>query len=50
MATAVARHAGARFVVVTDVNPWRLELAKKMGATRTVNVKTEKLEDIQREL
>ena len=50
MATAVARHAGARFVVVTDVNPWRLELAKKMGATRAVNVKTETLEDVQREL
>ncbi|MCA9027519.1 MAG: L-threonine 3-dehydrogenase [Planctomycetaceae bacterium] len=38
MATAVVRHAGARFVVVTDVNPWRLELAKQMGATRTINV------------
>ena len=38
MATAVVRHAGARYVVVTDVNPWRLELAKKMGATRTINV------------
>ena len=50
MATAVARHAGARFVVVTDVNPWRLELARKMGATRAVNVKTETLEDVQREL
>ncbi len=38
MAAAVVKHAGARFVVVTDVNPWRLELAKKMGATRVVNV------------
>ncbi len=32
MATAIAQYAGARYVVVTDVNPWRLELAKKMGA------------------
>ncbi len=38
MATAVCQHAGARYVVVTDVNPWRLELAKRMGATRTLNV------------
>ncbi len=50
MACAVARHAGARFVAVTDVNPWRLELARRMGATRTVDVRTEKLEDVQREL
>ncbi|MEE9209388.1 MAG: L-threonine 3-dehydrogenase [Kiloniellales bacterium] len=38
MATAVARHVGARFVVVTDVNDYRLDLAAKMGATRIVNV------------
>jgi threonine 3-dehydrogenase len=50
MAAAVVRHAGARYVVVTDVNPWRLELAHHMGATRTVNVKEEKLADVQREL
>ena len=50
MATAVARHAGARHVVVTDVNPWRLELARRMGATRAVDVRTEKLPDVQREL
>ena len=37
MAAAVAVHAGARFVVVTDVNPYRLELAQKMGATLTVD-------------
>lgn len=43
MAAAVCRFGGAREVVVTDVNPWRLELAKKMGATRTVNVKEESL-------
>jgi threonine 3-dehydrogenase len=50
MAAAVARHAGARFVVVTDVNPWRLELAKKLGATRVVDVRSERLPDVQREL
>ena len=50
MAAAVARYAGARHVVVTDINPWRLELAQKLGATRTVNVSQEKLADVQREL
>ena len=50
MAAAVVKHAGARYVVVTDVNPWRLELAKKMGATRVVDVRNEKLEDVQKEL
>ncbi len=50
MATAVAQYAGARYVVVTDVNPWRLELAKKMGATRTVDVRTERIADVQKEL
>lgn len=50
MAAAVAKHAGARFVVVTDVNPWRLELAKKVGATRVVDVRDEKLADVQKEL
>jgi threonine 3-dehydrogenase len=47
---AIARHAGARHVVVTDVNPYRLELAKRMGATRVVNVSQESLADVQREL
>ena len=46
MATAIVRHAGARFVVVTDVNPYRLELAQKMGATRAVDVSKEKLQDV----
>jgi threonine 3-dehydrogenase len=50
MAAAVARHAGARYVVVTDINPWRLDLAKRMGASRTVNVQQERLGDVQREL
>ena len=50
MAAAVAHHAGARFVVVTDVNPYRLELARKMGVTRAVDVRSEKLPDVQKEL
>ena len=50
MAAAVARHASARNVVVTDVNPWRLDLAKQLGATRVVDVRSESLSDVQREL
>ena len=44
MAAAIAKFSGARHVVVTDMNPYRLELAKKLGATRTVNLKEEKLQ------
>lgn len=50
MAAAVARHVGARHVVITDVNEYRLDLAKKMGVTRAVNVAQEKLEDVMAEL
>jgi threonine 3-dehydrogenase len=50
MAAAIARHVGARNVVVTDVNDYRLGLAKKLGATRTVNVARENLPDIMHEL
>ena len=50
MAAAVARHAGARFVVVTDINPFRLELARKMGATMTVDVRSESVADAQEKL
>ena len=50
MAAAVVRYAGARYVVVTDVNPWRLELAKRMGATQVVDVRSESVADVQREL
>jgi threonine 3-dehydrogenase len=50
MAAAVVRHAGARHVVITDVNPSRLELARRMGVTRAVDVRTEKLTDVQHEL
>jgi threonine 3-dehydrogenase len=50
MATAIARHAGARHVVVTDVNPYRLKLAKKMGATLALDVGRQKIEDAQKKL
>ncbi len=50
MAAAIAKHAGARYVVITDVNPYRLELAEKMGVTRAVNVSKKKLTDVMKEL
>ncbi len=50
MAAAIAKHVGARNVVITDINPWRLELALRMGATRAVNVSKESLKDVQHEL
>lgn len=50
MAAAVARHAGARYVVVTDVNPYRLELAKKIGVTATIDSRNTSIKDIQQQL
>jgi len=50
MAVAIARYAGARHVVITDVNPYRLELARQMGATRAVDVRTESLNDVMKDL
>ena len=50
MATAVVRHAGARHVVVTDLNPYRLELARRMGATLALDPREGDLADVQREL
>ena len=50
MAAAVVRHAGARHVVITDVNPYRLELARKMEVTRAVNTAETPLAAIQKEL
>jgi threonine 3-dehydrogenase len=50
MAAAVARHAGARYVVITDLNPCRLKLAESMGVTRAINVKQARLPDVQKEL
>jgi threonine 3-dehydrogenase len=50
MAVAVVRHAGARHVVITDVNPYRLELAKKMGATLALDVRKETIAGAQKNL
>jgi threonine 3-dehydrogenase len=50
MAAAICRHIGARHVVLTDVNEYRLDLGKKLGATRTVNVAKENLEDVMKGL
>ncbi len=50
MGAAIAKHAGARYVVITDVNDHRLALAKQMGATVAVNVQREKLRDVQAQL
>ncbi len=50
MAATVCRHAGARHVVVTDINPSRLQMAASMGATRVVDVRSENLDAVQAEL
>jgi len=50
MAAAIAKHAGARYIVVTDVNPWRLELAKKAGVTFAIDVSKQSVAQAQKEL
>jgi threonine 3-dehydrogenase len=50
MAAAVVKHAGARFVVITDVNESRLDIARKLGADVTVNVTNRRLVDVQKKL
>ncbi|MBI5250567.1 MAG: zinc-binding dehydrogenase, partial [Desulfomonile tiedjei] len=50
MATAIVRLAGARYVVVTDVNPYRLDLAKKMGATLALDVRHDRIAEAQKKL
>lgn len=50
MAAAVVRHAGARHVVVTDINDYRLEIAQNMGATLAINVKDRDIASVQKEL
>lgn len=50
MAVAVVQHAGARNAVITDVNPYRLEIAGKMGASRAVNIAREDLSQVMKEL
>ena len=50
MAVAIARYAGARHIVITDVNDFRLDLARKMGATRAINVTTTSIDETMKEL
>jgi threonine 3-dehydrogenase len=50
MAAAIVKHAGARFVVITDVNPWRLELARKLGVTVALDVREKDIQTVQSEL
>src|SRR5215468_6146587 len=50
MAAAVAKHAGARHVVITDLNPYRLELARRVGVTQAIDPRDRKLSDVQKEL
>ncbi len=50
MAAAIVRHAGARHVVVTDIVPYRLELARKLGATLTLDVNSQRIAEAQQQL
>jgi threonine 3-dehydrogenase len=50
MAVPIARHAGARYVVITDVNPYRLELARRLGATLACDVREQPLKEVQHQL
>ena len=50
MAVAIARYAGARHVVITDVNPYRLQLARRMGASRALDIRTESLDAAMKDL
>lgn len=50
MAATVAKHAGARFVVITDINEYRLELARRMGVTMALNVRTGSLNEVKQQL
>jgi threonine 3-dehydrogenase len=50
MAVAIARYAGARHIVITDVNDYRLDLARTMGATRAINVAATTIDETMKEL
>jgi len=50
MAVAIAKYAGARHIVITDVNDYRLGLAREMGASRALNVKHESIDDAMQDL
>lgn len=50
MGAMIAKHVGARYVAISDVNPYRLELAKKMGIQRVIDARTESLQDVMADL
>jgi threonine 3-dehydrogenase len=50
MATAIVRHAGARYIVTTDLNPYRLKLARRMGASVALDIREKSIAAVQREL
>lgn len=50
MAAAISRHAGARYTVITDVNDFRLDLARQLGVTRAINVRRTSIDDVRKEL
>jgi threonine 3-dehydrogenase len=50
MAAAVCRHVGARYVVITDVSPYRLDLARRMGVDLALDVRTESIASAQKQL
>lgn len=50
MAAAICKYVGARYVIITDINEYRLDLARRLGVTRAVNVNTEKLCDVMKNL
>ncbi len=50
MAAAIVKHAGARFVVITDINPYRLRLAEKTGATRVLDIRNDSVAETMKEL
>ncbi|MBI3072835.1 MAG: L-threonine 3-dehydrogenase [Deltaproteobacteria bacterium] len=50
MSAAIARHIGARHIVITDVNDFRLDLARKMGATRAINIRTTSIDAVMKDL
>src|SRR2546421_418395 len=50
LSAAVAKHAGARYVVITDVNPFRLDLARKMGVTLAIDPRQKSVKEVQKEL
>lgn len=50
MAVKIAKHVGARHVIITDINPYRLELARQMGADRAINIQETQIKDVMQDL